>query len=178
MTCIQRTDWQERTPLVENWELLRTAPGTAETPSAAEALGEPWSPAEVPGTLASALRSSGVNPTTVGDLDASDVWYRVRFQGPHDAERVALHLGGLATVAEVWLNGTRLLRSESMWQRHLLDVGPLMRAENVLHLRFLALGPLLAAKRPRPRWKTRLVTQQQLRWWRTTFLGRIPGWTP
>jgi beta-mannosidase len=178
MTCIRRTDWQERTALVEGWELLRTAPGAAETPSAVEALAEAWMPAEVPGTLASALRARGVDPTAAGDLDGSDVWYRLRFRGPPGAENVALCLGGLATVAEVWLNGMRLLRSESMWQRHRLEVGPLIRAENVLHLRFLALAPLLGAKRPRPRWKTRLVTQQQLRWWRTTFLGRIPGWTP
>jgi beta-mannosidase len=178
MPCIRRTDWQERTALVEGWELLRTAPGAAETPSATDALSEAWMPAEVPGTLASTLRARGKDPTGEGDLDGSDVWYRLRFQGPAGAESVALCLGGLATVAEVWLNGTWLLRSESMWQRHRLEVGPLIRAENVLHLRFLALGPLLAAKRPRPRWKTRLVTQQQLRWWRTTFLGRIPGWTP
>ncbi len=178
MACIRRTEWQERWALAEGWELLRTAPDAADSPSAVEALGEPWMPAEVPGTLASALRARGVDPTGAGDLDDSDVWYRLRFRGPAGAENVALRLDGLATVAEVWLNGTRLLRSESMWQRHRLDVGPLIRAENVLHLRFLALGPLLAARRPRPRWKTRLVTQQQLRWWRTTFLGRIPGWTP
>ena len=54
----------------------------------------------------------------------------------------------------------------------------LLRAQNVLHLRFVALGPLLAERRPRPRWKTRLVAEQQLRWWRTTFLGRIPALDP
>ena len=32
--------------------------------------------------------------------------------------QATLRLDGLATVAEVWLNGTRLLRSESMWQPH------------------------------------------------------------
>ena len=178
MACIRRTGWQERTPLTTGWELLRTPPGAADSPSAVEALGEPWMPAEVPGTLASALRARGLDPTAAGDLDGSDVWYRVRFRRPEEAGTAALLLQGLATVAEVWLNGKWLLRSESMWQQHRVDVGPLLQPENVLHLRFLALGPLLAARRPRPRWKTRLVAQQQLRWWRTTFLGRIPAWTP
>ena len=178
MACIQSTGWQQRTPLTAGWELLRTAPGAADSPSAVDALGEPWMPAEVPGTLASALRARGLDPTAAGDLDASDVWYRVRFRRPEGAEHVGLRLEGLATVAEAWLNGARLLHSQSMWQRHRVEVGPQLRAENVLHLRFLALGPLLAARRPRPRWKTRLVAQQQLRWWRTTFLGRIPAWAP
>ncbi len=178
MACIQRTGWQERTPLGAGWELLRTAPGAAQSPAAVEALAGPWMPAEVPGTLASALRAQGADLAGAGDLDALDVWYRLHFRGPEDAPTAVLRLDGLATVAEVWLNGTRLLRSESMWQAHRADVGGLLRRDNVLHLRFLALGPLLAERRPRPRWKTRLVAQQQLRWWRTTFLGRIPAWTP
>ncbi|HEY1334848.1 MAG TPA: hypothetical protein VGF31_11380, partial [Myxococcaceae bacterium] len=166
------------TALVTGWELLRTAPGAAEAPAAADALGSDWMPAVVPGTLASALRARGMDPLAAGDLDGGDVWYRVRFDRPDDSGRVFLRLEGLATVSEVWLNGTRLLRSESMWQAHRLEVGQLLRSENVLHLRFLALGPLLAERRPRPRWKTSVVAQQQLRWWRTSFLGRIPGWTP
>jgi len=178
MGCVRRTSWQEWKPLTAGWELLRTAPDAAESPAAVDALGERWSPAEVPGTLASALRARGVDPTTAGDLDGSDVWYRVRFARPEDAESVSLRLEGLATVAEAWLNGTRLFRSESMWRVHRVQLGPLLRSENVLHLRFLALQPLLAQRRPRPRWKSRLVAHQQLRWWRTTFLGRIPGWTP
>ena len=178
MAFIRSTSWQERTSLDGGWELLRTAPGVATSPEAVEALAERWMPAPVPGTLASALRAQGVDPTGAGDLDATDVWYRLRFCGPTGAEVAALHLEGLATVAEVWLNGRRLFRSGSMWQAHRVDVASLLRGENVLHLRFVALGPLLAERRPRPRWKTRLVAQQQLRWWRTTFLGRIPAWTP
>jgi hypothetical protein len=43
---------------------------------------------------------------------------------------------------------------------------------------FRALDAVLAARRPRPRWKTALVAQQNLRWARTTLLGRLPGWSP
>ena len=179
MASIHQVSWQEWTPLTRGWELLRTQPGAAASPEAVEALPGAWMPAEVPGTLASALRAQGRwDPEQPHDLDAEDVWYRLRFPRPAQAETSTLRLEGLATVAEVWLNGKRLLASQSMWQGHRLAVGALLGAENVLHLRFSALGPLLAARRPRPRWKTRLVAQQQLRWWRTTFLGRIPGWTP
>ena len=35
-----------------------------------------------------------------------------------------------------------------------------------------------ATKRPRPRWRAPMVEHQQLRWFRTTLLGRTPGWSP
>src|SRR5207245_1295452 len=31
-------------------------------------------------------------------------------------------------------------------------------------------------RRGRPRWRSRLVESQELRWHRTTLLGRIPAW--
>ena len=34
------------------------------------------------------------------------------------------------------------------------------------------------ARRPRPRWRAPMVEHQQLRWFRTTLLGRTPGWSP
>ena len=41
-----------------------------------------------------------------------------------------------------------------------------------------ALAPLLAERRPRPRWRTRLVADQGLRWFRTSLFGRIPAFAP
>ena len=49
-------------------------------------------------------------------------------------------------------------------------------ADNELAMRFAALAPWLADRRPRPRWKTDGATHQNLRWLRTTLLGRQPGW--
>jgi hypothetical protein len=85
---------------------------------------------------------------------------------------------GLATVCDVWLNGQHVLRSDNMFHEHAIDVTSLVGEKNELTLRFHALAALLQARRPRPRWKTKLIDHQQLRWFRTTLLGRIPGWTP
>ena len=49
------------------------------------------------------------------------------------------------------------------------------RARNELVLRFAALDPVLEQRRPRPRWKAGL-SSQNLRWFRTTLLGRQAGW--
>ena len=47
-----------------------------------------------------------------------------------------------------------------------------------LVIRCRALDAALAARRPRPRWRAPMIENQQLRWFRTTLLGRTPGWSP
>jgi beta-mannosidase len=86
-----------------------------------------------------------------------------------------LELSGLATVADVWLNGEHVARSETMFATRRARVGSL-GADNELVIRFSALLPLLGPRRPRPRWKTAGASHQSLRWFRTTLLGRQPGW--
>ncbi|MGA7704346.1 MAG: hypothetical protein WB998_05560 [Solirubrobacteraceae bacterium] len=84
----------------------------------------------------------------------------------------------MATVAEVFLNGEQLLNSESMFEAHTLDVGPLLGTDNELAIRCRALAPSLAERRkPRARWHTRLV-DGNLRFFRTMLLGRAPGFAP
>ncbi|HET9650941.1 MAG TPA: hypothetical protein VFP36_02060, partial [Usitatibacter sp.] len=82
------------------------------------------------------------------------------------------------TLAEVWLNGQAILESANMFVGRRIDVTSLLRDVNQLAIRFRALEPVLAARKPRPKWRTALVAQQNLRWIRTTLLGRMPGWTP
>ena len=53
-----------------------------------------------------------------------------------------------------------------------------VRDPREIELHFSPLAKALAEKRPRPRWKATIVAQQQLRWFRTSLLGRIPSWTP
>ncbi len=171
-------------PLSEGWQLSEARLGSGPVPtSPSEVWPAPraWSSALCPGTVASALRAQGEwDWSSTRHFDGSDWWYRTRFASAPCApgESLSLELGGLATIADVWLNGTHVLRSENMFCAHALDVSPLIAAENELLVRFSALDVALGARRPRPRFKTRLIEKQQLRWFRTTLLGRIPGWTP
>jgi len=140
-----------------------------------------WFAAEVPGTVASALRSCGRwNHQTPPDIDAQDWWYRTSFAAAARAagEPCALCFEGLASLADVWLNGEHILSSDNMFRSHRVDVARVLRDENELVIRFRSLTADLKKKRTRPRWKTNLVNNQQLRWQRTSLLGRIPGWSP
>jgi beta-mannosidase len=140
-----------------------------------------WFAAEVPGTVASALRSCGRwNHQTPPDIDAQDWWYRTSFAAAARAagEPCALCFEGLASLSDVWLNGEHILSSDNMFRSHRVDVARVLRDENELVIRFRSLTADLKKKRTRPRWKTNLVNNQQLRWQRTSLLGRIPGWSP
>lgn len=161
------------------WELLGTEAGGVTAPESLAATG--WRPAVVPGTVAQALALplDGAG----ADIDGLDWWYRCRFPGPNPAEpaprsesRRRLHFDGLATLAQVWLNGALVLESKNMFRPFTVHVE--LQAENELILCFRSVKAALGTRRPRPRWKTGLVDQQNLRWIRTSLLGRIPGWTP
>jgi beta-mannosidase len=167
-----------RWPL-SGWQLLSCAPGHIGAPD--QLPQEGWLDAQVPGTAASALRAlRRFDFDTPRDFDAEDFWYRTHFTRPRRAagQRVMLHFGGLATLVDVYLNGACVLRSDSMFVAHALDVTEQLADDNQLQLHFRALKPALAAKMGRPRYRTKLVEQQQLRWVRTTLLGRTPGFCP
>ncbi len=168
------------TPLT-GWLMAPTEPGAFEHPDPLAGGALRWLPARAPGTVASALSAAG--EWALGDarsLDAHDWWFRCSFPCADPARQGAcrLEFAGLATVADVWLNGHHLLRSGSMFHEHSVDVSGLLRATNELRIRFASLAALLAVKRPRPRFHTALVDDQQLRWFRTALVGRIPGWAP
>ncbi|MEA2291676.1 MAG: beta-mannosidase, partial [Solirubrobacteraceae bacterium] len=165
--------------LRDGWEVAGTVPGAAGGPGDLDAL--EWLPARVPGTVAAAL--AGAVPDRLGaagDLDASDWWFRTRFRArpAEPGELAELVLDGLATVAEVYLNGELVLASTSMFLPHRVDVRGHLREQNVLTLGFRALAPLLEqSRRPRARWRTR-VAHPNLRFFRTSLLGRAPGFAP
>jgi beta-mannosidase len=174
-------------PVADQWELGWTAPGAATTPDALASLRLRWFPAAAPGTAAGALRAAGAGGASVeiplagpARLDGADWWYRCRFAGASAApgEHWSLVFEGLATVADVFLNGVLVLHSENMFLRTAVDVTGRLIAQNELLIRFHALDVVLAVKRPRPRWRAPMVENQQLRWVRTTLLGRTPGWSP
>ncbi|MEA2700984.1 MAG: beta-mannosidase, partial [Myxococcales bacterium] len=164
-------------------------PGAAADPTALDGLGLHWLPASVPGTAAAALRAAAapaagqavaVPPPQPARTDGVDWWYRCRFSAEPAArgERLYLAFDGLATVADVFLNGTAIAHSENMFVASAVDVTDSLTAQNELYIRCAALDPLLAQRRPRPRWRAPMVEHQQLRWFRTTLLGRTPGWSP
>jgi beta-mannosidase len=175
-------DGHRVTPLRDGWQLAAVAPkGAPEDPAQLDAAKLEWAPAIVPGTAASALRATKAwTFDTPRDFDASDWWWRCTFAAEPAIEGAArvLCFGGLATLADVFLNGEKILSSDDMFVAHEVDVTTKLRDSNVLLVRCRSLGAALEGRRPRPKWKTALVAHQQLRWFRTTLLGRIPGWSP
>ncbi len=159
------------------WECASTRPDEVAAPDGLDSLPLRWLPATVPGTAAAAVVAAGQPEPGSDELDRSDWWFRCAVEAPAGDEAVewVLDVGGLATVGEVWWNGEVVSRSTSMFERHRATV-TLGEGANELHLRCAALAPLLAGRRPRPRWKTKGAGSQQLRWFRTTLLGRQPGW--
>ncbi|MEM9633946.1 MAG: glycoside hydrolase family 2 protein [Pseudomonadota bacterium] len=132
-------------------------------------------PAQVPGTLAGALSEAGrFDPDNPTPLHNKDVWYEAWFEAEPGSYR--LQLEGLATIAEVFLNGEQVLASRNMFRKY--DVPVDLSKKNRFQICFRALEPHLNAKGPRARWKPQLATSQGLRLVRTTLLGHMPGWCP
>ncbi len=169
---------------ISAWQVCATPPGAIEDPRALAGAGLAWVAAGAPTTAAAALRATGGFSLDgpARRFDAEDWWFKARLPdldgaGAGDGEELALTFDGIATVADVWLDGVHLLTSDNMFLRHERRLeGP--RAGGELVIRCRALDPLLAARRPRPRWRAPMVEHQQLRWFRTTLLGRTPGWSP
>ena len=137
--------------LTEGWQCLVATQHDITTPS--ELADASWIPAPVPGTAATALRAAGAwNGTSPLELDDHDVWYRVRFAGG-GAE--VLRFEGLATIADVWLNGEHLLRSENMFLPR--EVTVRTQRANTLFICFRSLTAWLEGQQGRPRWRTRIA---------------------
>jgi beta-mannosidase len=176
--------------LSDGWECLTTQSGACATPADLDGSGSgsanvsasantnanpnTWLPAPVPGTIASAWQAAGKLDTAAPPAFAfDDHWYRLVLS-ESGLRRVRLH--GLATLSEVWLDNTKLLDSDSMFEAHDLDLN--LNGHATLYLCFRSLSAALAAKRTRARWRPRLAQPATLRNVRTTLLGHMPGWCP
>ncbi len=164
-----RVDGHDIRSLDHGWEAAVTDGSDALT----------WRPAHVPGTAAGVLRDAGV---AIGDdLDGQAWTFRTTFEAAPagSGEDVVLRLDGIATLAEVELNGERIADVGSMFEAHEIEVGGRLRGTNELVIRCLPLTPALEVPRkPRARWRTNLVADGRLRWVRTMILGRAPGFAP
>jgi beta-mannosidase len=173
MALIRSVDGRAPEALPGPWRLAVTAPGACAGPGDLDGVSD-WIPAAVPGTAASALRAAGrwseTAPTPIHDRD---VWYRTQLTG---SGRFRLRFEGLATLAEIWLDGVPVLTSRSMFDRHAVEVD--LAARSDLALCFRALRAELDRPAKRGRWRPRMITPGSLRHVRTSALGFMPGWAP
>ncbi len=159
-------------PLETGWRLAICEPGLALSPADAGALD--WIPAQVPGTAAQALNEAGRwswdEPVP---LDARDVWYacEISGDGPH-----RLTFEGLATFADVFLDDVVVLRSDTMFRARRADVE--LRGSHRLSIRFGSIAEGVAGRKGRARWRPRMIQPSDLRFVRTSALGRMPGFAP
>ena len=135
--------------ITESWQMAQTAAGTVANPAQLSASAD-WLTAKVPGTVAQTLQAAGQwTLDAPRPLHQDDYWYRTTFAatGKH-----LLRFHGLATFAEVWLNGTLILSSDNMFLMH--EVAVELPGHNELHVCFRSLQARLAQQTgKRARWR-------------------------
>ncbi|WP_454747533.1 glycoside hydrolase family 2 protein [Ciceribacter selenitireducens] len=162
-------------PLEHGWTLLVTETGRYAGPNEVH---RPAAriPAPVPGTVASALAAAGLfDPERPQPLHDKDAWYFRSLEGEAGGP-ATLRFAGLATIAEIYVNGELRLSSDSMFEAHDLDL--VLTGRDEIAICFRALAPHLDKRGPRARWRPQMMDQQGLRLIRTTPLGHMPGWCP
>lgn len=162
-------------PLEQGWTLLVTEAGRYADPSQVH---RPAAriPAPVPGTVAQALTQAGLfDPENPQPLHDKDAWYFRSLAGEPPGPAV-LRFAGLATMAEVYVNGELRLSCGSMFAAN--DVDLLLSGDDEIAICFQALTPHLDKRGPRARWRPQMMDHQGLRLIRTTPLGHMPGWCP
>ncbi len=159
-----------------DWQVASVVAGSISDSAALSKADLVWVPMRTPGTAAAALRAAGLwTDDSNVDFDVDDWWFRTTFLASPGVP-TRLRFAGLATIAEVWLNDALILQCSDMFIEHTVAVEP--ERVNTLVIVCRSVRSHLASRRPRPRWKTRLVELQQLRWIRTSLLGRMPTWPP
>lgn len=150
-----------------SWECASGTVGSTVAPESG------WIPAPVPGTAAQALQQKNDPSALVRNYDAEDWWWRCEFtvRGPG---RHTLRSDGLATYAQVRIDQEPVLDSSNMFVSHDVEI-ELDEGPHTLLVHCRSLQPILARRRARPRWKSPDLVHQNLRWIRTTLLGRQVG---
>ena len=119
------------------------------------------------------LRLDGWDAGETAHGDDRDFTTRTTLTAPVDGE---LLFEGLATLCTVIVDGEVVAESESMFVPVRVPVGA---GEHEVEVRCAALTPRLAERRkPRARWRQKVAYDGNLRWFRTTLLGRAPGFAP
>jgi beta-mannosidase len=119
------------------------------------------------------FRLEGWDPAPTGSGDDAGFTTRTTLSAPSDGELV---FDGLATLCTVLVDGEVAAESESMWVPVRV---PVTAGDHAVEVRCEPLAPRLAERRkPRARWRQRVAADGNLRWFRTTLLGRAPGFAP
>lgn len=168
---------RESQKLLHGWKVYQTDAGAIDSPDKLDISALQGLPATLPSSLFHTLQE---NQQLVDDAEQYDWWYCCDFSvSPEELySNSEISFDRMATLVDVWLNGTLLLSHSNFFLLSVADVSKLITERNQLVLCFRSVNEFLAKRRSRPKWKTNLVSQQQLRWLRTSLLGRIPGWTP
>ena len=175
-----RVEGHELRELTAGWQAARSAPEEHSIPAAATRL--TWMRCDRrPGRRPVRCATPACGRERTVDFDAEDWWFRTRF----DAEPAAAG-EGVAPVPRRDRDRRRGLPQRRAGAGERLDVRRsrarrrrLLRGGNELAICCRALGPLLGVRRkPRARWRTKLVANGNLRFFRTMLLGRAPGIAP
>ncbi|MBX9454939.1 MAG: glycoside hydrolase family 2 protein [Rhizobium sp.] len=162
-------------PLNSGWQMIVSDAGQFATPADIPAT-QTRIAAPVPGTVAQALEAAGrFDRSAPAPLENLDFWYLLDLAGePSGPARLIFE--GLATIAEVYLNGARILDSRSQFVSN--DVPVTLAGNDHLAIAFRALAPHLKAPGPRAKWRPQMITPPGMRMVRATLLGHMPGWCP
>lgn len=115
----------------------------------------------------------GWTPARTAFGDDVDEVFRTSVDAPVDGK---LRFDGIATLATIFVDGSKAAESSSMWVPVEL---PVAAGRHDIEVRCRALAPELAVPRkPRARWRQKVAFDNNLRWFRTTLKGRAPGFAP
>jgi beta-mannosidase len=168
-----------RQPIIADWLLFRSAANQYTNPAQFDYRQQQCYPSKIPSTIATSINQTEAECwSNQIDYHDYDWWYCAEFDAPESSNNVALNFDGLATFCEVWLNGELVLTTDNMFRGYSIAADNLKQSGNQLFLVFRSVNSFLEQKRPRPRWKTRLVEHQQMRYVRATVLGHVSVWTP
>ncbi len=155
-----------------HWSMAICERDAACSPSEAASLD--FAQALVPGTAAQALIDAGRwSWDAPVPLDDCDVWYCTAIEG---FGLHALIFDGLATFAEIWLDDVPAATSDNMFAESRVECD--LAGSHRLSIRFRATNSMLEGRKGRAKWRPRMIQPAQLRFARTSALGRMPGFAP
>jgi beta-mannosidase len=171
MGLVRNITGQDIALLADDWRMARTPADAFSSPPRAEVT---WIATTVPCTAAACLIEAGLwDCDSTDNLDDYDYWFcrEISETGHH-----IVRCNGLASIAEVWINGVVVLQSNNMFLRHDIEVE--LDGVTQLAICFRSLSRVLAKPLKRARWRSRLVQPPSVRGVRTSLIGRMPSWCP